>query len=196
VTTNNAQEAQMVRLNYLALMSLDGYIADEVGNFDWAAPDDDVHRFINDLIRPVGTFLYGRRMYEVMAVWETMGAGTDEPDAIVDFARIWRSSEKIVYSRTLDSISSSRTRIERDFNPEIVREMKSTAGHDMAIGGPDLATNAFKHQLVDECYLFIAPVLVGAGKRGLPERVRLDLELLDERRFGNGMVYLHYRIQQ
>jgi dihydrofolate reductase len=183
----------MAKLLYSALMSLDGYIADEDGRFDWAMPDSDVHQFINDLIRSVGTFLYGRRMYEVMAVWETMGAAADEPDSIVDFGRIWRSSEKIVYSRSLDTVSSTRTRIERDFNPESVEELKALAGNDLAIGGPELATSAFRHGLVDELHLFIAPVIVGSGTSGLPDSVRLNLELLDERRFGNGMAYLHYR---
>ena len=180
----------MAKLIYLALTSLDGYMADEDGNFGWAEPDEEVHAFVNDLARPVGTFLYGRRMYDVMVVWETVSA--EEPH-IHDFAEIWRATEKVVYSRTLEDASSARTRIEREFDPEAVRAMKERAGADLMIGGPELAAHAFRAGLVDECHLFLAPTVVGGGNRSLPDRVRLDLELLDERRFGNGMVFLRHR---
>jgi dihydrofolate reductase len=183
----------MAKLIYSAITSLDGYVADEDGNFDWAEPDEEVHTFINDLERPVGTYLYGRRMYEVMVYWETDQAFTDQPSFVQDFAEIWRAADKIVYSRTLETVSSARTRIERDFDPEAVRQMKARAGRDISVGGPDLAAQAIKAGLVDECHLFIAPIVVGGGKQSLPNNVRLKLELLDERRFGNGVVHLHYR---
>ena len=182
----------MAKLIYSAITSLDGYVADEEGNFDWAEPDEGVHTFVNDLERPIGTYLYGRRMYEVMVAWETMDL-SDQPPFIQDFARIWRAADKIVHSKTLETVSSARTRIERDFDPEAVRRMKGSAGHDISVGGPELAAQAFKAGLVDECHLFLTPIMVGGGKRSLPNNVRLELELLDERRFGNGVVYLNYR---
>ena len=183
----------MANLIYSAITSLDGYVADEAGNFDWAAPDEEVHRFVNDLERPVGTYLYGRRMYEVMRAWETMDA--DQPVA-QDFAEIWRAADKIVYSRTLETVSSARTRIERGFDAEAVRQLKATVGRDLSVGGPDLAAQAIKAGLVDEYHLFLTPVVVGGGKRALPDGVRLTLELLDERRFGSGVVHLHYRTRR
>jgi dihydrofolate reductase len=183
----------MPKLIYSAITSLDGYVADEDGNFDWAAPDEEVHTFVNDLERPVGTYLYGRRMYEVMVAWETMDTGPDQPPVMRDFAEIWRAAEKVVYSRTLETVSSARTRIERDFDPEAVRQMKAQAGRDITVGGPDLAAQAIKAGLVDEYHLFVAPIVVGGGKQSLPDNVRLKLELLNERRFENGVVYLHYR---
>jgi dihydrofolate reductase len=183
----------MAKLIYSAITSLDGYINDEDGNFDWAAPDEEVHRLVNDLNRPVGTFLLGRRMYETLAVWETISTGGDQSPAIGDFAGIWRAADKVVFSRTLDTVSTARTRIERDFDPEAVRELKASAGADLTIGGPGLAANALRAGLVDECQLFLSPIVVGGGTRSLPDEVRLELELLDERRFGNGVVYLHYR---
>jgi dihydrofolate reductase len=182
----------MAKLIYSAITSLDGYVADEDGNFDWAAPDEEVHAFVNDLERPVGTYLYGRRMYEVMAAWETMDIA-GQPSVMRDFAEIWRAADKIVYSRTLESVSSARTRIERDFDPEAVRRMKARAGRDITVGGPDLAAQAIKAGLVDECHLFLTPIVVGGGKQSLPDNVRLKLELLDERRFGSGVVHLHYQ---
>jgi dihydrofolate reductase len=182
----------MAKLIYSAITSLDGYVADEDGNFDWAEPDEGVHTFVNDLERPIGTYLYGRRMYEVMVAWETMDL-SDQPPFIQDFARIWRAADKIVHSKTLETVSSVRTRIERDFDPEAVRRMKGSAGHDISVGGPELAAQAFKPGLVDECHLFLTPIMVGGGKRSLSNNVRLELELLDERRFGNGVVYLNYR---
>ena len=181
------------KLIYSAITSLDGYVADEEGNFDWAEPDEEVHTFVNDLTRPVGTYLYGRRLYEVMLAWETMPLA-DEPPFIRDYAEIWRAADKVVYSKTLETVSSARTRIERDFDPEAVRQLKAPAGRDLTVGGPDLAAHAFKAGLVDELHLFVAPIVVGGGKQALPDNVRLELELLDERRFASGMVYLRYRI--
>jgi dihydrofolate reductase len=185
----------MARLIYSAITSLDGYVADEGGNFDWAAPDEEVHAFVNDLERSVGTYLYGRRMYEVMVAWETAHTLADQPPVVRDFTAIWQSADKVVYSRTLETVSSAKTRIERDFDPEMVRQMKVSAGRDLTVGGADLAAQAIKAGLVDECHLFLAPFVVGGGKRALPHLVRLRLELLDERRFGNGVVHLHYRIR-
>jgi dihydrofolate reductase len=182
----------MAKLIYSALASLDGYVADEEGRFDWAEPDEEVHTFVNDLDRSVGTYLLGRRMYEVLVYWETIDLA-DQPPYIRDFAEIWRAADKIVYSRTLEAASSARTRIEREFDPEEVRQLKAAAGRDLAVGGPELAAHAFRAGLVDECHLFVAPIVVGGGTRSLPDNVRLELELLDERRFRNGMVHLRYR---
>jgi dihydrofolate reductase len=182
----------MARLIYSTIASLDGYVADEDGNFDWAEPDEEVHTFVNDLERPVGTYLYGRRMYEVMVAWETMRTAGG-PAFIEDFAEIWRAADKIVYSKTLEKVSSARTRIERDFDPEVVRRMTAASTRDITVGGPSLASRAFKAGLVDELQLFISPAVVGGGNPSLPGDVRLKLELLDERRFRNGTVYLHYR---
>ena len=182
----------MAKLIYSALTSLDGYVADEDGNFDWAKPSEEVHVFVNDLERPVGTHLYGRRMYEVMAYWETADT-VDQPPFIRDYGEIWKAAEKIVYSRTLAEVSSARTRIEREFDIEAVRQLKASADRDIGVGGPDLAAQAIKAGLVDELHLFLAPVLIGGGKRSLPDDVRLELELLDERRFANGVVHLHHR---
>jgi dihydrofolate reductase len=183
----------MAKLIYSAISSLDGYIADEEGNFDWAAPDEEVHTFSNDLERKVGTHLYGRRMYEVMVAWESAHTLPDQPSFILDYAQIWQAAEKIVYSRTLEAVSSARTHIERDFDPEAVRQMKARAGGDLIVGGPELAAEAFRAGLVDELYLFVTPIVVGGGKRSLPDNLRLKLELIDERRFSSGVVYLHYR---
>jgi len=183
----------MANLIYSAITSLDGYVADEEGNFDWSAPDDVVHTFVNDLERPIGTYLYGRRMYEVMAYWENAHALAGQPPFIQDFAEIWRAANKIVYSQTIETVSSARTRIERDFDPEAIRQMKATADRDLSVGGPDLAAQAIKAGLVDEYHLFVTPIVVGGGKRSLPDDVRLKLELLDEHRFANGVVHLHYR---
>ena len=183
----------MARLIYSAITSLDGYIEDEGGGFDWAVPDEEVLAFINDLERPFGTYLYGRRMYEMMVGWETDPSIAEQSPLMHDFAGIWRAADKVVYSRTLETAATSRTRIERDFDPEAVRRIKAAAGRDLTVGGPDLAAHAFRAGLVDECQLFVAPIAVGGGKRSLPTDVRVRLELLDERRFGNGMVYLRYR---
>jgi dihydrofolate reductase len=183
----------MAKLTYSAIASLDGYVADENGKFDWAEPDEEVHAFVNDLERPVGTYLYGRRMYETMAAWETDANLASQSELMLDYARIWQAAEKIVYSTTLEAASTARTRIERDFDPEAVRRMKASSGNDLTVGGPGLAAHAFEAGLVDECSLFVAPIVVGGGRRALPDDLRLELELLDERRFGNGMVHLHYR---
>jgi dihydrofolate reductase len=183
----------MGKLIYFAIASLDGYVADADGKFDWGEPDEEVHTFVNDLARPVGTYLYGRRLYEVVAVWDDAKAFSDEPPHIQDFAQLWQGAEKVVYSRTLDAVSTTRTRIEREFDPDAVRQMKADADRDMIVGGPALAAHAFRAGLVDECHLFLAPVVVGGGKQSLPDDLRLDLELVDERRFGNGMVHLRYR---
>jgi dihydrofolate reductase len=181
----------VAKLIYSAIASLDGYVADEHGNFDWAAPDDEVHAFVNDLERPIGTYLYGRRMYDVMVYWETVA---DQSPVVQDFAEIWQTADKIVYSRTLESVSSARTRVEREFDPDAVRQLKASAGRDISVGGPELAAQAIRAGLVDELHLFVTPVVVGGGNRSLPGDVRVPLELLDERRFGNGVVYLRYGI--
>jgi dihydrofolate reductase len=186
----------MAKLIYSAIASLDGYVADEDGNFDWLVPDEEVHTFINDLDRPVGTYLYGRRMYETMAGWETDHTLADRSPLMRDFAELWQAANKIVYSKTLEAVSTAKTRIERDFDPEAVRRMKALAGRDLIVGGPELAAQAFKAGLVDECYLIVTPIVVGGGNRSLPNNVRLKLELLDERRFGSGMVYLYYRTRR
>jgi dihydrofolate reductase len=172
-------------------VSLDGYIEDEDGKFDWAQPGEKVHSFINDLERPVGTHLYGRRMYETLVAWETLSLA-EQPSYMREFAEIWRAADKIVYSRTLKTASSARTKIERDFDPEAVRQLKTSADRDISVGGPGLAAQAIKAGLVDEYHLFVAPIVVGGGKQSLPDDVHLELELLDERRFGNGMVHLRY----
>ena len=182
----------MASLLYAAIVSLDGYVADDDGNFDWAVPDEEVHTFMNDLVRPVGTYLYGRRMYETMSGWETEPKFADQSRVARDFADIWCAADKVVYSSTLKRPSTTRTRIERDFDVDSVRQMKSSA-RDLAVGGPNLAAHAFTAGLVDECHLFIAPVVIGGGNRALPQHQRLNLELLEERRFGNGMVHLRYR---
>jgi dihydrofolate reductase len=183
----------VAKLVYMAVASLDGYIEDEDGKFDWAVPDEEVHTFINDLERPVGTHLLGRRMYDVLVYWETI-ALAGQPASIRDFAAIWRAADKIVYSKTLEQVSSARTRIERNFDPEAVRELKAAAARDLSIGGPALAARAFEAGLVDEVQLFLSPIVVGNGKRALPADVRVQLDLLDDRRFGNGVVHLHYRM--
>jgi len=183
----------MAKLIYSAIMSLDGYIVDQDGKFDWAVPDEEVHRFINDLERAVGTYLYGRRMYETMAGWETDPSFAAESPFMRDFAEIWQAANKIVYSRTLETIATARTRLERDFDPQVVRQLKATIRHDILICGLVLASYAFRAGLVDQCHLFLAPIVVGGGKRSLPTNVRLELELLEERRFGNGMVHLRYQ---
>ena len=185
----------MGRLIYSILMSLDGYIEDPSGSFDWAEPDAEVHRVVNDLARPVGTHLYGRRMYEVMQAWETLDREPGQPDYIVDFARIWQAADKIVFSSSLEAPSTSRTALERRFDPDAVRERKRTSEADLMIGGPGLAAEAFDAGLVDVVHLFVAPVTVGGGKPAMPRDVRIDLELESERRFGNGMAQLAYRVR-
>jgi dihydrofolate reductase len=183
----------MTRLIYAAIASLDGFIEDDDGRFDWAMPDGEVHAFINELERPIHTYLYGRRMYETMKGWETDPGLAARSSVLRDFAEIWQAAEKVVYSRTLEAPATARTRIERDFEPDGVRRLKAAAASDLAVGGAELAANAFRAGLVDECHVLVAPVVVGRGKRAFPDDVRLELELLDERRFGNGMVFLRYR---
>jgi dihydrofolate reductase len=182
----------MGQLIYTGITSLDGYLADSQGNFDWSAPDEEVHAFVNDLERDAGTYLFGRRMYEVMSVWETMG-GADDPPVIQDFARIWRGADKVVYSSSLTAAATARTRVERSFNPDAVRELKAGTKRSIGIGGATLAAAALRSGLVDECRIFLNPVAVGGGLRFLPDGLDLRLDLLDERRFGNGVVYLRYR---
>ena len=184
----------MANLIYSAIASLDGYVDDEDGNFDWAAPDEEVHAFVNDLERPIGTYLYGRLMYETMVFWET-AARRPAPAVFRDYAAIWQAAEKIVYSRTLETAASARTRIEREFDPDAVRRLKAASARDITIGGAELAGQAIGAGLVDECHLFLVPVLVGGGKRALPE-LRVNLELLDERTFRNGTVFLRYRTRR
>ena len=183
----------MARLIYAAIASLDGYVADADGRFDWAEPDEEVHAFVNDLERSVGTYLYGRRMYETMAAWETDASLAAQSEVMRDFAEIWQAAEKVVYTARLETPSTRRTRIERDFDPDAVRRMKASAASDLAVGGADLAGHAFRAGLVDDCHLFVAPIVVGGGRRALPDGVRLELELLAERRFDRGMVHLRYR---
>lgn len=184
----------MARLIYAAITSLDGYVADADGNFDWSMPDDEVHAFVNDLERGIGTHLYGRRMYEVMVAWETDDLLEGQPDVMRDYAGIWRAADKVVYSTTLEAPSSARTRIERTFDPDAVRAMKAAADRDLSVGGPRLAARALGSGLVDEIHLFVSPVVVGGGTRALPEGIRLPLQLLDERRFDNGVVRLRYGV--
>ncbi len=184
----------MAKLIYSAIASLDGYIEDKHGNFEWAAPDDEVYAFVNDLERPIGTHLYGRRMYETMVYWETVGTGGDQPAVTRDFAEIWRAAEKIVYSRTLQTPASARTRIERAFEPAAIKQLKESSTRDITVGGAELAGEGLAAGLVDECHLFLGPIIVGGGKRALPDDVHIQLELLDEHRFRSGVVHLHYRV--
>jgi len=184
----------VARLIYSMIASLDGYTVDADGSFDWAAPDEEVHAFVNDLERPVGTYLYGRRMYQTMAAWESPEMLADPSPVVRDFAQVWQAADKVVYSTTLDSVASARTRIEPAFDPDAVRAMTAAADRDLSIGGPHLAAQALRAGLVDECHLFLHPIAVGGGTRALPDGVRIGLELLDERRFGSGVVHLHYRV--
>jgi dihydrofolate reductase len=186
----------MAHLIYIANSSLDGYTEDRDGNFDWTDPDEEGFRFITNLVRATGTHLCGRRMYQTMMVWETEPDLAAESPLRRDFAEIWQAADKIVYSRTLEAVSTRKTQIERDFNPEAIRQLKEAVEQDILIGGPELAAHAFQSGLIDECHLFLAPIILGGGKPALPDNVRLELELLEERRFGNGVVYLGYRTRQ
>ena len=183
----------MAKLIYVSNVSLDGYIEDEHGSLDWTEPDDEVFAFITDLVRSVGTSLYGRRLYESMAVWETDPALAAQSELTVDFANVWQAADKVVYSTTLEAVSTAKTRLERSFDPDSVRDMKASATSDLTVGGANVAAHAFKAGLVDECQLFIWPVLLGGGKAALSSDTRAELELLDERRFSNGVVYLRHR---
>ena len=182
----------MAKLIYSAITSLDGYIEDRTGAFDWAAPDEEVHAFVNDLERDVGTYLYGRRLYETMAVWEHPESFDDSTPVVLDYAAIWQAAEKVVYSRSLDHVATARTRIERSFAADGVRALKESATRDVSVGGAELAGHAIRAGLVDECQLLLTPIVVGSGKRALPEDAWWELELLDERRFASGVVYLRY----
>jgi dihydrofolate reductase len=183
----------MAKLIYSAICSLDGYVADEDGNFSWARPDEELHSFVNDLERPIGTHLYGRRMYETMVFWETAEVSPDQCDPFSDYADIWRAAEKIVFSRKLDRVSSAKTRIEREFDAEAIKRLKAEAESDITVGGPGLAGEAIRAGLVDEFHLLINPIVVGGGTAALPNDAHVDLELVDQRRFGSGVVHLHYR---
>jgi dihydrofolate reductase len=185
-----------MKLIYSAIASLDGYTADASGGFDWAAPDDELHAFVNDLERPVGTYLYGRRMYETMVYWETAHELPDSSSVSRDFTDIWQAADKVVFSKTLAAVSSAKTRIERDFDPVAIRDLKATAERDVGVGGAELAGQAIAAGLVDELQLFSVPVLVGGGKRSLPDDVRADLELLEVRRFDRGVVYRRYAVKR
>jgi dihydrofolate reductase len=184
----------VAQLIYAAITSLDGYVNDSSGNFDWSAPDDQVHAFVNDLQRPMGTYLYGRRLYQTMKVWETMYGQTDLPRVVRDYAELWHQADKVVYSRSLHKAETARTRIEANFDPAAVRRMKDEATADLAVGGAELAGQALAAGLVDQVHLFVSPVIVGGGTRALPDSVRTGLELLDERSFSSGVVHLHYRV--
>jgi dihydrofolate reductase len=183
----------MGRLTYAAIMSFDGYIADVDGRFDWAAPSEEVHAFVNDLARPIGTHLYGRRMYEVLAVWETDPSLAEQSPVMSDYAQIWQAADKIVYSSTLDETVTQRTRIERAFDPVAVRRLKEAAETDLSVGGPTVAAHAIRAGLVDDWHLFVTPIVVGGGLAALPDGVRIGLDLVDQRRFADGTTYLRYR---
>lgn len=185
----------MGKLIYAANVSLDGYLEDETGSFDWSVPDEDVHAFWNEHERRIDTSLYGRRMYETMRVWESDDWLTDEPPVVRDYALIWRDADKVVYSTSLGAVSTARTRIERRFDPEAVRRLKESAGSDLSIGGAGIAAEAFRHRLIDECVLLVCPVLVGGGKPALPRGIRLDLQLLEHGRFDNGVVSVRYAVR-
>ena len=185
----------MAKLIYSAIASLDGYVEDSAGRFEWAAPDEEVHAFVNDLERPFGTYLYGRRMYETMVFWEMAPTGDDQSAVFRDYTEIWREADKVVFTRTLRAPSSARTRIERTFDPAAVSALRASSARDLSVGGPELAGHALGAGLVDEVHLFLGPIVVGGGKRALPADVRVELELLDERRFRSGTVHLHYRVR-
>jgi len=186
----------MGKLIYSMLISLDGYTEDEHGRFGWGAPEDEqVHSYINALASSLGTYLYGRRMYETMVYWATAHTIPDQPQFVLDWARQWQAAEKIVYSRTLAEPRSARTRVAREFDPDAVRRLKADAEHDISIDGPELAAQAIRAGLVDEFQMIVCPVVVGGGKRFFPDGVRLDLELLEERRFVSGVVILRYDVR-
>jgi dihydrofolate reductase len=190
-----AVEEVMGKLTYSMSTSLDGYVADEAGTFDWAAPDEELHTFINDVTAPVGTYLYGRRMYETMVYWETAHTVPDQPDFVLDWARMWQAADKVVYSTTLDRVASARTRLEREFDPDAVLELKASTEQDLTVEGPGLAAAALRAGLVDEIAQYLSPAVVGGGTPFFPDGVRLGLELGDERRFGNGVVYVRYAVR-
>lgn len=184
----------MGKLIYSAISSLDGYLADEDGRFDWGEPDAEVHTFVNELSRSIGTHLFGRRMYEIMTFWETADELPDEPVEVMDYAALWLDTDKVVYSTSLDAVSTARTRLERSFDPEAVRRWKAASERDLSVGGPNLASEAMAAGLVDEVHLFLVPVIIGGGLRALPANLRRRLELVDERRFEAGVVHLRYTV--
>jgi dihydrofolate reductase len=186
------KESLMSKIIYSSICSLDGFIADSTGNFQWAAPDEDVHAFINDLERPIGTYLYGRRMYEVMAFWEDLPDPDQQSAAMRDFASIWKAADKIVFSTSLASVATPKTTLERRFDSDHLRRLKATSDHDLTVGGPDLAAHAIRAGLVDEYQVFLAPVVIGRGTKSLPDDCRIDLTLIDERRFTSGFMFLRY----
>jgi len=186
----------MARLIYSMLCSLDGYIEDQNGGFDWAAPDEEVHQFVNDFERSVGTYLLGRRMYEIMQVWETDPALAANSEITRDYAEIWQSANKIVFSRTLKTVTTSKTQLIGNFDPDAIQTLKENADRDISIGGPELSTHAFRTGLVDECHIYLAPIVVGGGKRAIPDNIMGELNLLEERRFKSGFVFLRYQIKQ
>ena len=186
----------MTGLSYTSITSLDGYFVDSSGRFDWAEPDREVHAFINDLVRPIGTYLCGRRLYEVMAVWDTIDPAGDSPPEIRDFATVWQAADKIVFSRTMAEVTGARTRLERQFDPDAVRQLVETADAPVTVGGAELAAAARGAGLVEEIHQFVNPVIVGGGRRWLPDDLRIDLDLVDERRFRNGVVYLRYGVRR
>ena len=185
----------MAKLIYAMITSLDGYTEDEHGRFGWGAPDEEVYSYINELVSSLGTYLYGRRMYDTMVYWETAHTAPDQPRFVLEFARQWQAAEKIVYSRTLAEPRSARTRIEREFDPNAIRRLKADAEHDITVDGPELAAQAIRAGLVDEFQMIVSPVVVGGGKRFFPNGVRLNLELVEERHFLNGMVVLRYAVR-
>jgi dihydrofolate reductase len=184
----------MAKLIYSAIASLDGYVEDQQGKFDWAMPDEEVHAFANDLERPIGTHLYGRRMYETMKVWETDELLEGQPQVMRDYAEIWRGTDKIVYSRSLDQVETTRTRLERTFDHEEIRALKRAEEQDISIGGAQLAAQALDAGLVDELHLLLIPVAVGAGKPALPIGSHKSLALQGQRSFTNGTIYLRYEV--
>jgi dihydrofolate reductase len=190
------QDGPMAKLIYSAIASLDGYTVDENGDLDWAAPDEEVHAFVNELERPIGRYLYGRRMYEVMRYWETAPTEGDAPRVVLDYAALWKAADKIVYSGTLESVSTNRTTLRPVFEPDAIRSLKESSDRDISIGGAGLAAHAFRAGLVDECHLFLVPVLVGGGTRALPDHVRANLGLLTHHRFPNGTIHLHHQLNR
>jgi dihydrofolate reductase len=185
----------MAKLVYSTIASVDGYVEDASGGFDWAAPDEEVHAFVNDLERPIGTYLYGRRMYETMVFWETAGLADDDPEVIRDFGSLWRGADKIVFSKTPLSVTTARTRIDRDFRPGSIRRLKQSGDADLSVGGAELAGKALAAGLVDEIQLFLVPVIVGGGKRALPANVQARLRLIGTRGFASGVVYAHFAVE-
>jgi dihydrofolate reductase len=184
----------MAKLIYSGIQSLDGYVNDASGGFDWSVPTEEVHAAVNEIERLVGTYLYGRRMYEVMSAWEDLEV--DDSPAATDYAKIWRAADKVVFSTTLDAVTTSRTRLERRFDPVAILELKDSSEKDLSIGGATIASHALRAGLVDELHLFLTPIIVGGGTRFLPDGVLDPLALINEHRFDNGVMQLHYRVRR